>query len=113
MPYVEIKTNRFVREECADEIKSEIASAIAIFPGKSEQWLMVSVLSDIKLYFAGSDAPAAVAEVMLFGTPDKQKAEQVTAKITSILAEKLKVEASRIYVKYEGCAIWGWNGSNL
>ncbi len=113
MPYIETKTNLSIRPETAASIKAKLGRAIQTVPGKSERWLMVSFMGDLPFYFAGSDAPCAMVEVKLFGSAPDSALEALTGQITDILTGELGLPADRVYVKYELCDHWGWNGSNF
>ena len=96
-----------------EKIRAELGQAIRLIPGKSEQWLMLAVEGDKKMYFAGSDKPLAMAEVSLYGAADGECYNRLTGKITEILSKILSVPADRIYVRYSETEYWGWNGENF
>ena len=112
MPFVNVKTNVDVKEKC-EEIKSELGQAITAIPGKSENWLMVGIEDNYKLYFRGTDEPAAMVEVSVFGKPSENSLETLTSHITGIITRNLGISSDRIYVSYVSTPDWGWNGSNL
>ena len=113
MPFAEIKTNVSVSKETEIEIKSDLARCISLFPGKTERWLMVNVVPDSHLWFGGSDDPCAIIDVQIFGEPGSSDCEKVTSAITEKISAALSIAADRIYVKYAGSSLWGWNGSNF
>ncbi len=113
MPFINIKTNVKVSAEKAEAVKSALGRAITAVPGKSESWLMVGIEDDYTLYFKGSDEPAAMTEVSLFGNASGKTLEELTGSITSIVNENLDVPPDRVYVSYMMTENWGWNGSNL
>lgn len=113
MPFIETKTNVKITDASADAIKTRLGKAIETLPGKSERWLMVSFAGEQSLYFQGSDAPCAISEVKIYGSASADALEKMTAKICSILSGELGIPEDRIYVKYELCQHWGWNGGNF
>lgn len=113
MPFINVKTNTVVSEEKEIALKSALGQAITAIPGKSESWLMVEIEPERKLYFKGSDAPAAMVEVSIFGSSDSASFNKLTNSVCSILNEELAIDPSRVYVKYEATRDWGWNGSNF
>lgn len=113
MPFINVKTNSAVSKDKEIALKSALGQAITAIPGKSENWLMVEIEPERKLYFKGSDAPAAMVEVSVFGAPNSSAFSNLTNQICSILNSELSIESSRIYVKYEATSDWGWNGSNF
>ena len=113
MPYIETKTNVKITPAAADAIKARLGKAIETIPGKSERWLMLSFSGEQTFYFAGSDAPCAIAEIKIFGSASAPVLEKMTEQVTAILSGELSLPADRIYVKYEFCENWGWNGGNF
>lgn len=113
MPFINVKANVNVAKEKAESIKSALGTAITAIPGKSEGWLMVGVEGDYTLYFKGTDEPAALAEVQIYGNPSGGAMSTLTSKITGILSDNLGIPADRVYVSYMCTENWGWNGSNF
>ncbi|MBE6862509.1 MAG: hypothetical protein E7497_06400 [Ruminococcus sp.] len=113
MPFINIKTNTPVSQEKETQLKSAMGKAITTIPGKSETWLMVGIEPEYKLYFQGTNAPAAMVEVSVYGHPSASAFNSLTAEISTCLSDILSIDPSRIFVKYYETDIWGWNGSNL
>lgn len=114
MPYISTKTNITIPKEKELIIKERLGKAIAILPGKSESWLMLSFEGDVSLYFQGkSDNPIAFVEVKLFGKSGNEAYNKLTSEISNILKEELSIDPGQIYVKYEEVSHWGYNGSNF
>lgn len=112
MPFINTKTNVSISGEQEVQLKTEFGKAIALI-GKSEAWLMLNFESDCHLYFKGSDAPAAIAEVKLYGRAPASAYDALTAKLTELMAGVLSIAPDRIYVKYEEVTYWGMNGYNF
>ena len=113
MPFIATTTNVAISPETEQSLKQKLGEAIAIIPGKSEDWLMLSFRAETPMYFQGDGAPALFAEVSLFGSADPQYYSQMTAELTKIYAEALSVSPSRVYVTYAEVGHWGWNGRNF
>lgn len=113
MPFINVKTNANVTKEKAADIKSALGTAITAIPGKTEGWLMVGIEGDYALYFKGTDAPAAMVEVQIYGSPSDSAMSELTSRITGILTDSLGISADRIYVSYMCTENWGWNGNNF
>ena len=114
MPCIETKVNVKIPKEKEIAIKTRLGKAIELIPGKSESWLMLSFEDECKLYFKGSDEGGiAFVEVKLFGKASGDAYSKLTGAISTILNEELGISPSKIYVKYEEVANWGWNGSNF
>ena len=67
MPFIHVQTNTAITDEQAKNIKTHLGLAITAVPGKTENWLMVETEGDKQLFFQGTDAPAAMVEVQLYG----------------------------------------------
>ena len=113
MPYIQVQTNQTISAEKAERIKSQLGSAITAIPGKSEGWLMVGLEGDYQLYFQGTDAPAAMVTVRIYGSASENALNTLTAHITGILTDTLAIPSDRIYVSFWETSQWGWNGSNF
>lgn len=113
MPFINVKTNANVSKEKAEDIKSALGTAITAIPGKSEGWLMVGIEGDYALWFKGSDAPAAMVEVQIYGSPSGSAMSELTSRITGILSDELAIPPDRVYVSYMCTENWGWNESNF
>ena len=53
MPFIELKTSVSISKEKEAELKSAFGEAIAIIPGKSEQWLMLNFCDEQRMWFKG------------------------------------------------------------
>ncbi len=113
MPYIHLRTNTHIAPAKAEAIKTALGQAISLIPGKSEQWLMVDIEPEQLLYFQGTDAPAAMVQVSVFGSANPAAYEKLTARICGILNMELDIDDARVYVKYDETTNWGWNGGNF
>ena len=114
MPCISTKVNMELNQEKEAALKTEFGKAISIFPGKSEQWLMLSFEDNCHLFFRGkNDVPAALIEVDLFRKIDAEACKAFTKRITAVLEKQLALDPSNIYIKYGATDHWGWNGSNF
>ena len=113
MPFINVKTNAEVTPEKAERIKSALGLAIKAIPGKSEGWLMAEIEDNRRLYFKGSDEPAAMVTVQLYGKASSNAMGVLTSNITGILLDTLGISTDRVYVSYYPTEDWGWNGSNF
>lgn len=113
MPFINVKTNTPVSAAKAETIKSALGQAITAIPGKSETWLMVGIEPEQMLWMQGSDAPAAMVDITIYGSASASAYNTMTGKVTAILNSELGIAPNRIYVKYAETEYWGWNGANL
>lgn len=113
MPFINVKTNQPVSKAQQEAVKAGLGKAITALPGKSEQWLMVSLEPDAILYYQGSDAPAAMIQVQICGAVSSPASENLTARICELIQTELNIPQNRIYISYFGTPDWGWNGNNF
>ncbi|HOQ16969.1 MAG TPA: phenylpyruvate tautomerase MIF-related protein [Defluviitaleaceae bacterium] len=114
MPFISTRTSVSIDAEKRENIKAKLGKAIELIPGKTENWLMLSFQDNLPMYFKGSNQePLAFVEVMLFGSASQEAYDKLTKAVTDILNEELGIKPNGIYVKYEECKHWGWNGSNF
>ena len=113
MPFINFITNVSVPDEKEKLLKTRLGEAITAVPGKSEEWLMVHILPDAALYFRGSDAPAAMVEVTVFGHAEQSAYVSLTSRICEAAKEILDIPPSSVYVRYAETDEWGWNGMNF
>ena len=113
MPFIDTKTNVNITKAQETALKEKLGRAIECFPGKTETWLMLSFEDNARMWFKGTDGPAAMVEVELFGTADEKYYEKMTGTVCDIINGELGIPKDRIYVKYEEIDKWGWNGANF
>ena len=114
MPYIQLKTTAGVSAEKKTALKAAFGKAIESFPGKNENWLMVNIEDQQRMWFRGDDSEnAAMVDVDLLGGVSKPASEKMTAALCDLLQKELGVSPTRVYVKYTGYADWGWNGTNF
>ena len=99
MPFIRVSANVAVNERQAERVKTMLGQAIEVIPGKSEAWLMVEVEGEKALWMAGSDAPAAIAEVSVYGGADGEDYRQLTGRVCDILDSVLDIPAGEIVRK--------------
>lgn len=114
MPYISTRTNRTVSPRQEEQLTRGMGEIIHILPGKSEQWLMVDVTGDCRLHFQGKcDEGIAFISVRVYGEVPAADADRLTGKLTELVGNTLDIPPRNIYVQYESCSVWGWNGSNF
>lgn len=114
MPFINTITTKKISDPERESIKAELGRIIAEIPGKSEQWLMLAFNDEVKMYFKGDDSlDSALVQVSIFGKAGADAYDRVTKAICELYESKLGIPADRVYVKYEECDKWGWNGMNF
>ena len=69
MPFIQVKTSAPVSEQSEETIKTLLGQAVTSLPGKTEQWLMVGFEPEYRLWFQGTDEPAAMVDCLLYTSP--------------------------------------------
>ena len=116
MPFINLRTTKKLEEQEKTYLKNEFGKSISILPGKSEEWLMVSLVDQCSLYFQGQGKEIndiAFIEVKIYGKSDEESYDKLTEKLTDIVSKKLSIDPMNIYVEYEETPDWGFNGSNF
>jgi len=113
MPFIHVRTTKEVTKQQEQALSSHFGSAMPLI-GKSEQWLMVGCEEKCHLYFRGSDEKdLCFVTVAVFGKVSGEKADLLTAEITSAISQQLHISPDCIYIQYQEASTWGWNGSNF
>lgn len=115
MSCIQIKTNVKTDAKAAENIKQTLGQAISNFPGRSEQWLLVSIQDDCTMFFGGQgEKPVAMVEVDILGSSiDKAGSVKITEKVTETLNQNLGIAPDDMYIRYRASEDWGWNGTNF
>ena len=114
MPCIQTTTSVRVSDAQKKQLVQRFGKAIEVFPGKTERWLMTTLVDDAPVSFAGDDVtPAAFVEVSLLGKSDRAHFERMTAVICDVLRDVLSLDPAHVYVKYTEVDHWGWNGGNF
>ena len=113
MPYIHVVTNEPIGADAEAGIKKKLGRAIEAIPGKSEKWLMVHISGNETLFFGEREGTTDFVTVKVYGKASPEAYSELTKRITAILEEELHAPAQNIYVQYEECNFWGWNGNNF
>jgi len=112
MPFIDCKLNVDITKQQETELKDEFGKAIALIPGKSENWLMVNIQPKCSLYFRGSnEKPIAFVSVTVYGKPNPSAYDALTARFNTILSRIAGIE--EMYVSYCETGNFGYNGNNF
>ena len=114
MPFIDIKTSAKLNEAKKKSLYSICGELITIFPGKSEAWLMVNVSDECSMAFKGDDtSECAIVEVKIFGRSTQDAYGMFTKSFTEAFSSLSGIPKDRIYVKYDECSLWGYDGDNF
>lgn len=110
MPYIATQVSCPLTHDTEKTLKAAFGEAISSLPGKTEEYLMLSFTERARLWFGGSDAPAAMIEVSVFGSFPHAAAGELAARLTGAVSDTLLIPRDRIYVKFSSTSEWGWGG---
>ncbi len=114
MPYIDIKTTAEISKEKELLLKTAFGSDICAIPGKSEDWLMVSITDNCRMYFRGSNEnPIAMIDVSILGHASPDAYADLTARLTDTVSGILGISPEGIYIKYSEFSTWGYGGENF
>ena len=114
MPFITIKVNVPVSSEQENEIKSYLGRAIESVPGKTEQYLMIIIEDNCRIWLRGiNTAPAAYVEASIYGNNNHKGFDKFTYEATIALNKVLDIPAENIYLKYDDISVWGVNGFTI
>lgn len=113
MAYVNLIFTDELSEEQKELLKTSVGQLITIFPGKSEDWLFVSIQDKQNLYFKGIKAVAsAIIEIKIFGKQEKEHKDLFTSKLCDFLENELRIQGQNVFFIFTEAedGNWGWNG---
>ncbi len=111
MPSINVKTNTKLTAPKKEIIKRRLFDCIGIIPGKSDQYLMLTIEDNVDMAFhRESDMKMAMVEVKILGGSTKDAYQRLTKAICMVLNDEAKVEGENCYVKFEEVNYWGYNG---
>jgi phenylpyruvate tautomerase len=108
MPLLELTTNTKIDDH--QHIAQQASQLTAQLLGKPESYVMVKILPEQDLIFAGTDDPAAHVKLKSLGLPENNTAE-FSSKICAFISENLNISSARIYIEFSNPErhMWGWD----
>ena len=111
MPFIEVKTSAHLTDGKKIELKSGLGKVITLIPGKTESVLMVGLLGDYDLYFAGKNVEnSAFVEVKMFKSTTRELKVEVNDSICELLKSTLSISPENVYITFFEQAEWGFKG---
>ncbi|MBQ9228461.1 MAG: hypothetical protein IJ168_06455 [Eubacterium sp.] len=111
MPFIIARVNVPISQAQEQEIKARLGKAIAFVPGKSEEYLLLGLEDNYRLWLRGDNSePMAYIEASIFGNEDHCGYEKFTLAVTEIFYEVLHIPPENIYIKYDDIKAWGVRG---
>lgn len=114
MPLLKLNTNVTLDTELKSKMLGELSQLMSKETGKPERYVMISIVENSAMSFAGSAAPLAYLECKSIGLSSGQ-AKSLSASICRLLETRLSIPQDRIYIEFSNCPadFWGWNGSTF
>ncbi|KAB5551974.1 hypothetical protein DKX38_009285 [Salix brachista] len=104
MPTLNLHTNIPVDAVTTSDILKDATKALSKIIGKPESveypYVMVVLHGGVPIVFAGTEAPAAFAEVISIGGLGQSVNAKLSSTIADILQTKLSIDSSRFYIKF-------------
>ena len=110
MPFIKVKTSCPITNEQEVRIKSLMGKAIELIPGKSEEYLLMGIEDNCRMWLRGDNAPMVYIEAAIFGNEQHYGYDRLTAGITRIYNEVLDIPPENVYIKYDDISSWGVRG---
>lgn len=112
MPLLEITTNTTINN--CQHIAEQASKLAAEMLGKPEAYVMVKILPEQTLIFAGNSDPAAHIKLKSLGLAEKDTAN-FSSKICSFVNTELDISSARIYIEFSNPErhMWGWDGATF
>jgi phenylpyruvate tautomerase PptA (4-oxalocrotonate tautomerase family) len=108
MPLFEISTNTPV--DNTQQLAERASKLTAEMLGKPDSYVMVKVITEQTLIFAGSGEPAAHVKLKSLGLPEGSTTD-FSSKICTFINTELNISSSRIYIEFSSPDrhMWGWD----
>jgi phenylpyruvate tautomerase len=114
MPYLKLNTNVTITNQQSPQLLSKLSKLMAQETSKPERYVMVELMENKTMLFAGTNEPLAYLECKSIGLSASQ-AKTISATVSGVITDSLQVKADRIYIEFSNCPgeFWGWNGSTF
>jgi phenylpyruvate tautomerase PptA (4-oxalocrotonate tautomerase family) len=114
MPLLNITTNRQFESTQSAALLKQASERVAAMLGKPERYVMVSLVHNPLMLFAGDDAPLAYLELKSIGLPGDRTAE-FSQVLCDLLAHQLEIPPDRVYIEFSDAErhLWGWNSATF
>jgi len=115
MPLIRLQTSVPMDRDQTHRLRKDLSSQVAKALSKPESYLMVVLEPSTPMLMAGSDAPAAFAEIRSVGTISPDQASPRSEVVCGVVSEQLGVPGARISLNCPGVpgAMWGHDGGTF
>ena len=114
MPFIRLQTNTPIEESANKRMLRGLSSLVAGMLNKPERYVMVSLETDHRMLFGGSDEPLAYIELKSIGLPGDQTRDY-SATLCRFVSRELNISEERIYIEFADAQrhLWGWNAGTF
>lgn len=114
MPMVNVKLNFAVSNEQKMSIEKGIVDILVKDLGKRDNWLMVNIEDNARIYFRGDSQTHTVGITLaVYKEIDDESAEKFISATTELVAMSTDIKTDRIVVLIQPVSQWGLGGSYL
>ena len=112
MPLLTITTN--IKIDNANELALTASKTVAELLGKPESYVMIDVMPEQTLVFAGNNEPTAFMTLKSLGLDESSTADY-SSTLCELVNQQLGINKSRIYIEFSNPErhMWGWNGATF
>lgn len=110
MPYIGCHTNKKVSEEEAYRLERRLGRSIELFPGITEDVLMVSIQDRCHMAFKGNkEIPMVFVDVRILAAALEENPDYETASkdIMRAIQEEIGILEENIYITFDSVKNWG------
>ncbi len=111
MPYIRLVTTAEISPAQQQQLKSGLAHATELIPGKTEAKLMLELDGGKVMFFQGEQRPLAYVDAKFSGPTDFADRARFTEAVFALCAEVLAIPADSVYLTYTRFDEWGTGGT--
>ena len=110
MPFFKIETNITLDETTQQAFLKKMTDFAVELLSKPQQYVMVSLHSDVSMMFGGSSEPTAYIELKSIGLP-KERCDEFAKSVCEFTESELGLPPQRIFIDFWDIdrKLFGWN----
>ncbi|MEO0796551.1 MAG: phenylpyruvate tautomerase MIF-related protein [Verrucomicrobiota bacterium] len=114
MPHLNLQTNQLLDQDAQNKLLLQSSKIVSEGLGKSEEFMMVSIKTDVPMIFGGEHGPTAFLEIKSIGISG-DKTKDICRDLCDLVESVADIPKERIYVKFNDVqrSMWGWKGDML
>lgn len=113
MPYIRLSTSKPVSAEQQIALKSELARAVELIPGKKEALLMVEIVAGQTMFYRGERGDFAFIDARFSGDIPFEHKKIFTEAAFKTVAEVLGLNEESVNLTFSCFSDWGTKGTLL